>query len=210
MKKSLTIGAVSMALAGMPIMGAFASTQTATIQDTLSATITSACEFTRYGTAGASGQTNVQLGPSWDGSTTSATADKASHTYSATLKPGADVELGTSHFSGYCNSTDGFTVTVATPDLSTGSGASANTIPFAATTPSTTSGEGWTLTRSDGNLFTNTGTDTKFMQSSTATDSTTPVSETATYNVYTKSATKSGAYTANVVYTFTYEDPNAS
>ena len=206
MKKSLTIGAASIALAAMPIVGAFATTKTATIQDTLSATITSACTFLRYGEAGAAGQTDVTTDPAYNGTTTSATADSATHTYSATFKPTADVELGTSHLSAYCNSASGFTVTVATPDLSTG-GTSPNKIAFSGTAPSATTGEGWTLKKSDGTLVNATGA--TFMSSTTATDSSSAVTETATYTVYTNSTTKSGTYTADVVYTFTYDDPSA-
>lgn len=207
MKKTLAIGAASVALAAMPIVGVFAGTQTSTIGDTLSATITTACTFLRYGTAGAAGQTGVTTGPSWDGTTSAAAADAATHVYSATLNPTADVELGTSSFKAYCNAPSGFNVTVSTPDLSTG-GSTPNTIPFSTTTPNATSGEGWTLAKHDGTLFTNTGADVNFMSASAPTDSSTAVTETATYTVYTKSDTKSGTYTSDVVYTFTYEDPN--
>ena len=207
MKKTLTIGAASVALAAMPIVGVFAGQQTSTITDTLSATITTACTFLRYGAAGAAGQTDVTAGPTWDGTTTSAASDAATHTYSATLKPTADVELGTSYFTGYCNAADGFNVTVVTPDLSTG-GTAPKTIAFSGTAPNATSGQGWTLAKHDGTLFTNTGTDTVFMSASTSTDASTPINESATYKVYTNSTTESGTYTGNVVYTFTYEDPN--
>ena len=208
MKKSLAIGAASVALAAMPIVSTFAGTQTSTIGDTLSATITTACTFLRYGTAGAPGQTDVTSGPTWNGTTTAPTADSATHVYAATLNPTADVELGTSSFKAYCNASSGFKVTVSTPYLSTG-GSTPNTIPFSTTTPNATSGEGWTLKKHDGSLFTNTGTDVNFMSANGPTDATVnPVSETATYTVYTKSDTKSGTYTSDVVYTFTYEDPN--
>ena len=206
MKKSLAIGVASAAIAAMPIVGVFAGTQTSTIGDTLSATITTACTFLRYGTAGAAGQTDVTVGPNWDGTTTPATADAATHVYSATLKPTADVELGTSNFKAYCNAPSGFNVTVATPDLSTG-GTTPSIIPFANTTPNATTGEGWTLKKSDNSLVNATGD--VFMSAAGPTDATTnPVTETATYTVYTKSDTKSGTYTSDVVYTFTYEDPN--
>ena len=211
MKKTLTIGAASAALAVTPMLGAFATPQTDTIQDTLSAKITSACVFTRYGQAGAASQVDTTTGdaaPAWSGATTAGAANTTTGIYSATFKPGNDVELGTSTFKGYCNDVGGFTVTVATPDLSTG-GTNALTIPFAGTAPSATSGEGWTLTKSDASLITATG-DTFIDGTSGPTSSSTAITETATYKVYTKSDTKAGTYTGDVIYTFTYNDPTAS
>lgn len=221
MKKTLTIGAASVALAAMPIVGVFAAPQTVEITDTLSATVTSACVFERYGAAGAGSQTDVTSGPAWDGPTTAATADNDDtatptvppyHTYSATLKPGADVELGTSYFSGYCNDENGFSVTVTAPDLSNGA-TTPSYLSFLTTTPSATMSEGYTIMRgNDGSpvQFTNQTGDTVFMGSSGPTDSSNAVTETATYNVYTLSTTKAGTYTGNVVYTFTYEDPTVT
>ena len=213
MNKKIIIGVASAALAVMPAVGAFAATtRTVTVTDTLSATISSACTFLRYGTAGAGTQTDVTTGPSWSGPTTAGTADNDAaitsgdpyHTYSATLKPTADVELGTSSFIGYCNATGGFEVTVVTPNLAT---AASDTINFSTTAPNATTGQGWTLAKSGGTLFTNAGSDTKFMSSNASTDASAPVTETATYKVYTNSTTKSGTYKGDVIYTFTYEDP---
>ena len=212
MKKSLAIGAASVALAAMPIVGVFATEQEQTITDTLRATVSTACMFTRWGEAGAANQVDTTTGdvaPAWSGAASGA-ADTVTGIYSATFKPGMDVELGTSHFSGYCNDANGFTITVATPDLATSTGAGAKTIPFAGTTPDSTNGEGWTLTKSgSGGLVTATGA-TFIDGSAGPSDASDPLTETATYTVYTKSTTKSGTYTADVVYTFTYEDPNAS
>lgn len=216
MKKSLIAGAASITLAAMPVVGVFATSQTVTVTDTLQATITSACVFKRYGEAGADGQTDVTTNPAWTGPSTSATADDNSaitppayHTYSATFRPSADVELGTSYFSGYCNDENGFEVTVETPALSNGA-TTPSTLPFVASTPDTTSTQGWTLVKDKAGTptqFTNTGNDTVFMSSNEATNESTAVTETATYTVYTTSSTKAGTYTGNVVYTFTYDDP---
>ena len=212
MKKTIIAGVASVALAATPIVGAFATERTITATDNLSATIQTACSFLRYGAAGAT-QTDV-TGPSWDGPTSAGAADNDAtgtgtnlHAYSASLKPGADATLGTSTFTGYCNDAAGFSVTVVTPDLSDG-GSPANTIEFSGTAINSTTGEGWTLTKSNGDLFSNTGADTVFMSASGPTDSADPVTETATYDIYTNSTTKSGTYTGAVVYTFTYEDPN--
>lgn len=204
MKKTLTIGAASLALAAMPVVGAFAvDASGTTVTDTLEVKIAIACSFLRYGTAGASGQTDVTTGPNWNGTTTAGTADNdttgSAHKYSASLLPGADVELGTSHFTAYCNAPSGFDVTVTTPDLENGS----YSIDYSGTTIS--SGAGWTLTK-DGTIFSNTS-GAKFMTSSTATDANNAVTATATYNVYTDSTTAAGTYTGDVIYEFTYTDP---
>lgn len=216
MKKTITIGAASLALAAMPIVGVFATTQTSTVTDVLSATISSACTFLRYGAAGAA---TTDATPAWTGPTTSATADNDAtaspavppyHTYSATFKPGMDVELGTSTFTGYCNDAAGFTVTVVTPDLATAT-TPAKTLPFLTAAPSATTSEGWTLVKDKAGTptqFTNLTGDTEFMKATGPTDSSNAVTETATYTVYTKTDTKSGTYTGNVVYTFTYDDPS--
>lgn len=207
MKKTIVAGAAGIALAVMPAVGAFATTQTVPITDTLSATITSACTFVRYGEAGAAGQTGVETSPAWSGATSGA-ADMATGTYSATFKPGSDVELGTSHFTGYCNDEHGFTVTVATPALSNGA-ATPSTLPFLTSAPSATS-EGYVIFKDASTQFTNTGSDTVFMSASGPTDSSSAVSADAIYTVYTNTNTKSGTYTGNVVYTFTYDDPTST
>lgn len=196
MKKTLMAGAASLALAAMPVVGTFAAQQSVTITDTLQVTITTACTFVRYGAAGAS-QTDVNPGPNWSGTTT-ADGDTVTGTYSATVKPSADVELGTSTFTAFCNAADGYNVTVSTPNL-TNSVSGGGTIDFTSTEP-TSSEQGWTLTK--GNSLFSSGS---FMSSNTAT--TAAQHETATYTVYTSATTRAGTYTGNVVYTFTYNDP---
>lgn len=201
MNKKITLGAASIALAAMPVAGVFAAQQTSTITDTLNAKVLSACEFTRTGVAGSTvvDTTVGEIAPSWDGPSAG-----TGHTYSATIKPSTDVELGTSTFTGYCNDAAGFTVTVVTPSLVDGT----KSIAFAgATNPG--AGEGWTLTRAlDGSaaaLFANATGDT-FMNASAPTDAATAKTATATYTVYTSSTTKSGNYSGDVVYTFTYNE----
>ena len=207
MNKKITLGAASIALAAMPVAGVFAAQQTSTITDTLNARVLSACEFTRVGVAGSSSQVDTTAGevaPAWDGPTTASPA-LTGKTYSATIRPSTDVELGTSTFTGYCNDAAGFSVTVATPNLSDGG---SNTIAFSGTAPDGTTGEGWTLEKDKGEstaaLITATGA--TFMGKNTPTDAANPVTATATYKVYTKSTTKSGTYSGDVVYTFTYND----
>lgn len=211
MKKTLIAGAASLALAAMPVLGVFADTDPTgtTVTDNLEVTIQAACSFLRYGEAGAANQTDV-TGPAWSGPSTAATADNdrlytaRDHKYSATLLPGVDVELGTSHFIAYCNVPNGFTVTAATPNLATTGG---DTINYSGTAVAT-GGEGWTITKSDNSLFNNaTPGTTAFMSAATSTEKTNPVTEDAKYNVYTSTTTEAGTYTGQVVYTFTYTDP---
>lgn len=203
MKKSLIVGSASLALAAMPVVGVFATTQTETITDTLEVTIETACDFLRWGEAGNSAS-GITDGPDWDGETNTP-GNKVTGTYSATILPGTDPVLGTSHFTAYCNAPGGYTVTVVTPGLSDGN---SHTIAFSGTALNTTSGEGWTLTKGSGGLVTATGA--VFMQNANSTYETAPDTETATYQVYTTSATLSGTYTGNVVYSFTYDDPTVA
>lgn len=202
MKKLVAAGAASLAFAAMPIVGAFAATSTpVTVTDTLEVKILTACTFGRWGAAGAAGQPNVSVGPTWTGGATADPGDTVTGTYSATITPGATVELGTSTFKGYCNSPSGFEVTVTTPSLEN---AAHDTIAYSASTPSST--DGWTL-KKGGNLFDNTVSGAKFMNETSATA--TAVTETATYTVYTTATTNSGVYRGNVVYSFTYDDPTS-
>ena len=203
MKKSLIVGSASLALAAMPVVGVFATAQTETITDTLEVKVQTACEFVRYGVKGATEQTGVAVDPSWDGEDT-APGDQVTGKYSVTIIPGADPELGTSHFTAFCNATNGYTVTVATPALVSTS-SSSDTIPFSGTTVDATSGQGWTLTKNGTTQITATGA--TFMSNGSATYESSPDEATATYKVYTNSTVKAGVYTGDVVYTFTYDDP---
>lgn len=212
MKKTLIAGAASAVLAAMPVLGVFATSQTQSITDTLTVNLPTACTFVRYGVAGAASQTGVTVDPTWTdggdpataGPSSDATANTSTYIYAATLTAGNSVELGTSHFKAYCNAPDGFDVTVATPNLSDGT----NSINYSASTPAANTA-GWTLALGDASLYDSTAASAKFMTAATATISTSPVTETATYTVYTADNTPSGTYTGNVVYTFTYDDPNA-
>ena len=204
MKKTVAAGVASLAFAALPVVGAFATAATPiTITDQLEVKILTACTFGRWGVEGATGQTNVSAGPTWTGGATADPGNTTTGKYSATVTPGATVELGTSTFKGYCNSPTGFDVTVVTNNLVSTSNSS-DTINYSATTPS--GADGWTLKLSDNSLFANT-TGAKFMTESGPTS--TAVTETATYTVYTTATTNSGIYRGDVVYSFTYDDPAA-
>lgn len=105
MKKTLIIGAASLALAAMPVVGAFAAT---TFTDTVTITVSEACSLSRSSGSG---------------------------TYTATLAPNAvNANVGSSTLSAACNNPKGYTVKVATTAL-TNSTVSSYTIPYSTTTP---------------------------------------------------------------------------
>ena len=215
MKKTLIAGAASLALAAMPVLGVFATSDQSgtTVTDNLEVTIETACSFLRYGEKGTANQSaDITVDPDWDGPTTSGLADNdstyqaADHTYSAAMLPGADVELGTSHFTAYCNVPSGFSVTVITPALTAANGT--DTIAYSG---SASPSEGWTITKKNDVLFNNANPGTTvFMSANGSTDASSAVEEDATYNVYTTSTTEAGVYKSEVVYTFTYTDPTAT
>ncbi len=118
------------------------------------------------------------------------------------MLPGADVELGTSHFTAYCNVPSGFSVTVITPPLTAANGT--DTIAYSGSAAPT---EGWTITDSNGVFNNATPGTTVFMSANRSTDVSSAVEEDATYNVYTTSTTEAGVYKSEVVYPFTYTDP---
>ena len=96
MKKALIAGAASVALAAMPVLGAFAVDDTVT--DVLTVTIEKSCTLTRTGTA-ATGD-NAATSAAYNGGT-----------YSGTMLAGQLKDLGTSSFTVNCNDTAGYTVT---------------------------------------------------------------------------------------------------
>ena len=200
MKKAIIAGAASAVLAAMPMAGVFAAQATISITDKLSTTVNTACAFTRTGTAGEQSQTGVTSGPSWTNTTGTALG-----TYSVTLNPGANATLGTSSFTAYCNANGGYTVTVATPDMATTAN---DKIEFSGEALTAGEGEGWTLQKRDNSYIAQTGA--TFMSNQNSTESSNPDTETATYKVYTLTTTEAGTYVGDVVYTFTYEDANAT
>ena len=95
MKKTLTIGVVSLTMAAMPVVGVFAANP-APLTDTINVTVDETCTFARTNGSG---------------------------TYSATMAVNKlNSSVGTSTFTAICNNPTGFSVS-ATPTSITGTGA---------------------------------------------------------------------------------------
>ena len=114
MKKRLVAGAmVSLALAGVPVLGAFASET-----DTVTVTVSASCTFARqaYSSGGVTNNTSHKNGTDGTWSTTA-----GNNTLSATRSNGTvTTALGTSQFKVICNNSAGYKVTVATTALTSG------------------------------------------------------------------------------------------
>ena len=115
MKKTLIAGAASLALAAMPVVGAFAADPAAVI-DTLTVTVDEACTFNHDGSSGS---------------------------YTKALEPGElDENFATSTFKSMCNNGKGYTVGVVFTNLAHLDNAGASIV-YSATTPTAGSGT-WT------------------------------------------------------------------
>ena len=121
MKKQLIAGAASLALAAMPVVGAFA-TDPADVVDTLTVTVDESCTFDHDGTGGS---------------------------YTKAMEPGAlDSEFATSSFKAMCNNGKGYTVSAEFTSLAHLSNAG-DAITYSASDPSAGSGT-WTAQISGG------------------------------------------------------------
>ena len=115
MKKTLIAGAASLALAVMPVVGAFAADPAAVV-DTLTVTVDEACTFDHDGTSGS---------------------------YTKAIEPGElDTAFATSSFLSMCNNGKGYTVSAEFTALNHLSSAG-DAITYSATTPTAGSGT-WT------------------------------------------------------------------
>ncbi len=184
MKKVLTLGAASLAVAAMPVVGVFAA-DTTTQTDTLSVTIDQACTI--------SSATHTDGSGTW--SSTSGDA-----TLSATMIAGNyNTAFGQTSLNIFCNDTDGWTVSVVTPDLASGS----DTIPFSGTaiTGATTSGYSLTASGTGANGVLAKSGDTIATNSSETKNA--GDTFTVTYGIAVADGQAAGTYTGNVVYTLT-------
>ena len=115
MKKQLIAGAASLALAAMPVVGAFAA-DPAEVVDTLTVTVDESCTFDHDGTGGA---------------------------YTKAMEPGAlDTAFATSSFKAMCNNGAGYTVSAVFTSLAH-TGNAGDAITYSAETPTAGSGT-WT------------------------------------------------------------------
>ena len=190
MKKSIiAAGAASVALAAMPIVGAFAVGNNGTLTDVININIADTCAFTRQTTAHPSG--------TW----TTDTADTTKDILTAqTLTLNTEASLGGSAFTVVCNDPDGYQVTATKPSLDkpasgTDSAASMtyndSTTGIAGTWRFESNGAGATLGNgSGGNIA--------------LTEATTTAGSnfTVTYYAYPGASQAAGTYSGTVVYTF--------
>ena len=114
MKKSLSVGIATLALATMPAFSAFANEV-----DTVNVTVSPSCTLARqaYSSGGVTNNTSHKNGTDGTWSTTS-----GENSLSTTRSNGTvTTALGTSQFKVVCNNAAGYKVTVATTALTTGS-----------------------------------------------------------------------------------------
>lgn len=122
MKKILTVGAVTVALAALPMAGVYAADPTVT--DNIQVTVSEACTLTRSAGEG---------------------------TYTVTMNPNQlNSNVGTSTLSATCNAAKGYTVTLATTNLVNQTSSSYN-IPYGTTTP-VAGTAAWTVTVDSTNI----------------------------------------------------------
>lgn len=123
MKKSIVVGAASLVLAAMPVVGVFADNPNPVV-DTLTVTVNESCTFEHK---------------SGDGSYTHAMAAGALNN-----------EFGTSTFTSACNNGKGYDINAVFTSL-THQGNAGEAIAYSATTPTAGSGT-WTATVSSSNI----------------------------------------------------------
>lgn len=173
MKKTIIAGAASVALAAMPVVGAFAATS---IQDKIVVTVSDSCAFSR--TAG-------------EGE------------YSTTLLNGNVAEnFGASTFEVKCNvadeNTQAINVTAEFQTLSDGAG---HTIPYAAAMPTATS-SAWTAMKSDSaNGAAAIAATNGVLINGTATAANNTLSATVRYSASASNDQAAGTYTGYATYT---------
>lgn len=137
MKKTLILGAVSAALAALPVVACFAE-----VVDIVSVTVNPSCTIARlaYGSDGTGEEGSHKNGTG----TIAGTWGSANSTLTVTMSNGTttptNAPLGTSRFNVTCNDPDGYRVSVTTTDLTVDG--TDLTIPASTTYSATTSGWG--------------------------------------------------------------------
>lgn len=115
MRKRIAIGmaVLPVTLAALPVVGAFAD-----ITDSVVATVEASCTFAReaYASGGVTNNTSHKNGA--DGTWSTTAGENALST--TRLNGTVTTDLGTSQFKVICNNASGYSVTVATADLSAG------------------------------------------------------------------------------------------
>ena len=206
MKKSIiAAGAASVALAAMPIVGAFATNgsvgNNGDLVDTLVLSIEDNCTFSRKHTTSGNPSVDDNGHPAGAGAPTGAswtTAGADTDTFEATVLNGQTYnDIAKSAFNVVCNNVKGYQVTVAatgftTTDISGAESWAYNGGSYAA------SGSSWYITSSHaGASLSGTNNIAAELQSATNSDD-----FTITYNVKVSNTQQAADYTATATYTF--------
>lgn len=214
MKKSIiAAGAASVALAAMPIMGAFAVDYVGTpMTDTLQMTITDACTLSRAsashpaGASAPSGAAWATEGGTGDYTSVNGTTNggaKALHDiFSASVIAGVDyADIAESTFAVTCNQASGFKVSVTTtPFYTTGATPAATSWVYNAAGKAT-SGSSWSLSSSAKPSTAIASGDAVWEAAADSTPgAATSGSFTITYDVYPASNQESGTFAADAIY----------
>lgn len=210
MKKSIIVaGAASVALAAMPVVGAFAATSSVT--DNINLTLLSTCALTR---------TNAVAANAVDGSSSNLSWAAGTETYAITLVGGKSANIGTSTFSVTCNDhINGHYMTAQFTGLNGGDGITDSHIPYNGAAAVADGTSSWNATATANNTLgvtagritaTETGSNTYLynaaIYSSSDSKNTTPVSAATfdvTYAVGTSASQAAGSYTGSAAYTLT-------
>lgn len=171
MKKTLIAGAASFALASMPVIGVFALTDPAAVQDTLTVTVTESCNFTREG--GAAEITKTMQ------------ADELNSSF------------GSNTFKAACNNGKGYNITAAFEDL-THSTNNGEAIEYKNTDPTKGSGSWTAVTGTPATNLPKTG---GYLGQRTSQDPAGGSTYTVSYKVSTHEDQAQGTYSGHAIYT---------
>ena len=209
MKKTVIAAGASLVFAAMPMLGAFATTDSVT--DNLTINLRETCALTRTGVAASA----------VDGASSALDfGTTAADTYTATLIGGKAAEIGTSTFSVTCNDTNhGHSLAVQFTGLNGTVGSTSHTIPYDGSTAAADGYSRWNATATSNATLgissglitaTETGADTHVYNGNlygASEANKTPVNAQTfdvTYNVSTATTQAATQYTGTAVYTLTF------
>ena len=204
MKKSMiAAGAASLALAAMPVLGAFAIDQT----DTLIVRITDSCALTRVNGAGAHTNGTGANAGAWGTSGTASAGDEGhADTLTGVVANGGTAnDFGKSHFHVVCNNLSGWRVTAEATALTAGTPANGSI--GLGTTGGASSAWSYTSDKGEDTDNTFTASTTGTTTASTVVASKTSATDTAgkdfniTYKVTVSSTQPADDYKGNIGYT---------
>ncbi len=171
MKKTLIAGAASLALAAMPVIGAFAS-DPSPVTDTLTVNVNESCTFAK-------------------------TSGNANSFTKSMDQNDVDLAFGSSSFDANCNNAAGYTINAEFTALVRNNNASdPDKISYSATTPAAGDGT-WTATAQGGNIAATGG----MLADTSTYDPAAGNTYTVTYKVATKTIQPQGSYVGTATYT---------